>query len=307
MRSVFRPLFYLFLLLGCIARLDSLESTDSKSATILCTVFPVYALAKDLTTGTSLKIELLLPPNLGCPHHYSLTPGDMEKVTRAKILAINGLGFEPFSEILIREFPDKEILDCASGAPLLLTDPETKAPNPHLFTCSRGLRTMMDNLRIGLEKTFPEEKQRVGSNASELLAEIQKAEEEAIAAARDLASLPVLLTHTSLDYLARDLHLEVIAHTNYDQDEGREPSAGELLRLTAFLQQAKPRGILTDDQSKDPVAELLFRETGTKLVPCNTLTTGTLDIPRFYSIQVLRENIRRLVKETGAQAPASKK
>ena len=59
---------------------------------IFCTTFPVYLFTKAVTGDVDRHVELLLPPNLGCPHDYSLTPGDLNKLRgNGDILVKNGL------------------------------------------------------------------------------------------------------------------------------------------------------------------------------------------------------------------------
>jgi ABC-type Zn uptake system ZnuABC Zn-binding protein ZnuA len=64
---------------------------------VLCTTFPIYQITRNVVADyEGVRVELLLPASLGCPHHYSLTPQDMQKLARADVLIINGLGMEEF-------------------------------------------------------------------------------------------------------------------------------------------------------------------------------------------------------------------
>lgn len=64
---------------------------------VLCTTYPIYQLTRQVTAGqAAARVELLLPAALGCPHHYALTPQDMQKLARADVLVVNGQGMEEF-------------------------------------------------------------------------------------------------------------------------------------------------------------------------------------------------------------------
>ncbi len=64
---------------------------------ILATTFPVFLFTQNVVQGASgVLVESMLPPSMGCPHDYVLTPSDMEKISRATILVVNGLGLEEF-------------------------------------------------------------------------------------------------------------------------------------------------------------------------------------------------------------------
>lgn len=64
---------------------------------VLCTTFPLYQITRNVAHGRDgVKVELMLPASLGCPHHYSLTPQNLQKLARAQVLVVNGLGMEEF-------------------------------------------------------------------------------------------------------------------------------------------------------------------------------------------------------------------
>jgi len=62
---------------------------------ILCTTYPVFLFVREVAAGGPIRPELLLPPEAGCPHDYSLTPGDLMKISGEGTLLIrNGLGLD---------------------------------------------------------------------------------------------------------------------------------------------------------------------------------------------------------------------
>ena len=65
---------------------------------ILCTTFPIYLFTKNITKGVKdVKVSLLIPPGTGCPHDYTITPGDMRKLAvKNLILVMNGASLDDF-------------------------------------------------------------------------------------------------------------------------------------------------------------------------------------------------------------------
>lgn len=62
---------------------------------ILCTTYPVFLFVREVANGGPLQPQLLLPPEAGCPHDYSLTPADLMKISGEGTLLIrNGLGLD---------------------------------------------------------------------------------------------------------------------------------------------------------------------------------------------------------------------
>lgn len=66
---------------------------------VLATTYPVYLLTRAVTqTSPDVQVDLLIPAQTGCPHDYALTPKDMQKLSKANVVIINGLGLEAFLE-----------------------------------------------------------------------------------------------------------------------------------------------------------------------------------------------------------------
>lgn len=66
---------------------------------VLATTYPVYLLTRAVAqTSPDVQVDLLIPAQAGCPHDYALTPKDMQKLSKANVVIINGLGLEAFLE-----------------------------------------------------------------------------------------------------------------------------------------------------------------------------------------------------------------
>ena len=66
---------------------------------VLATTYPVYLLTRAVAqTSPDVQVDLLIPAQTGCPHDYALTPKDMQKLSKANVVIINGLGLEAFLE-----------------------------------------------------------------------------------------------------------------------------------------------------------------------------------------------------------------
>ena len=89
---------------------------------VLCTTFPIYQITRNVTEGSDkVAVSLLIPASLGCPHHYSLTPQDMQKLAKADIMIINGLGMEEFLGAPVAQAnPNMRIIDSSQGIEDLL-------------------------------------------------------------------------------------------------------------------------------------------------------------------------------------------
>jgi ABC-type Zn uptake system ZnuABC Zn-binding protein ZnuA len=94
-----------------------LGKAEAAEQTVLATTFPIYQIVRNITQGRDgVKVDLMLPSQLGCPHDYALTPQDMQKLAKADILVINGLGMEEFPGAPVKKAnPNIRVIDSSTG------------------------------------------------------------------------------------------------------------------------------------------------------------------------------------------------
>ena len=64
---------------------------------VTATTYPIWVLTREVVDGTGIEVQLLTPPDAGCPHDYVLTPNDLMKVSAAPkplLLFKNGAGLD---------------------------------------------------------------------------------------------------------------------------------------------------------------------------------------------------------------------
>ncbi|HVP10729.1 MAG TPA: zinc ABC transporter substrate-binding protein [Phycisphaerae bacterium] len=90
---------------------------EQNKPVVLCTTFPIYQITRNVAKDRNeVVVQLMLPAQLGCPHDYALTPQDMEKLAKATILVVNGLGMEEFLGAPVKKANDKlAIIDSSQG------------------------------------------------------------------------------------------------------------------------------------------------------------------------------------------------
>jgi len=95
----------------------SVAGAAEEKRVVLATTFPIYQITRHVTQGSQgIEVQLMLPSHLGCPHDYALTPQDMQKLAKADILVVNGLGMEEFLGAPVKKAnPKIIIIDSSSG------------------------------------------------------------------------------------------------------------------------------------------------------------------------------------------------
>ncbi len=298
-----------------------LAGFGAEAPKLLCTTFPVYQLARNVTAGRSgLSLELLLPAGLGCPHDYALTPQDMRKLAGAGVLLVNGLGLEEFLGAPVQKAnPQLQILDSSAGLDGLLhldgsghnhaacgagcqdhaghKHGET-AVNPHLFASPRQAARLALNIAAALGRLDPEGAPLYAANAEKYAARLNALADEFAALGRSLRNPRIVQPHGIMDYLARDMGLKIVAVT---LPHGQQPAAAEMLRLVRVIRDKTAAAVFSEPQYPDKVAATLAREAGVRAAVFDPVASGPADAGLEYYETVMRRNLETLRQALGGE------
>lgn len=87
---------------------------------VTCTFLPVYVFALNVVgDAPGVGVDLLVPPSVGCPHHYALRAKDLKLVAHADVIVANGLGLEGFLDEVIRSNSRGELVFISSNCDVL--------------------------------------------------------------------------------------------------------------------------------------------------------------------------------------------
>lgn len=286
---------------------------------VLCTTFPIHQITRNVVHGRDgLKVELLLPASLGCPHDYALTPQDMRKIAAADVLVVNGLGLEEFLGAPVRKAnPAIVTVDTSAGIGGLLPYPdehaghrETEAGsphedgheehhegmNPHLFASPRLAGRIATNIAAALSKADPAGSGVYAANAKTYAARMDALADDFKVLGQRVRNKRVVQPHGAFDYLARDAGLEIVASM---QAHGVEPSAAEMLDIVRRVRACSAAAVLVEPQYSPRTGQAIARETGIPMAVLDPVATGPADAPLDYYETVMRRNLETLRATVG--------
>lgn len=312
----------------CLSVALAASSLGKKAAAVerivLATTFPIYQIVRNVTQGwDGVKVERLLPSQMGCPHEYALTPQDMEKLAKAEILVVNGLGMEEFLGAPVkRANPEIVLIDSSAGIQDTLpyvpseedeedhehgegTEPghadhhhDSSGVNPHLFVSPQMRARLAINIAVGLAKADPDGEAIYLQNAKRYADAMHRLGSEVAALGKRLRNNRILQPHGVFDYLARDMGLEIVGVM---QPHGREPSASEMMQLVQIVKEKRVGAIVTEPQYPDKVAKTLSKETGIPVIMLDPGASGPEDAPLDYFESVMRQNMKVLESALGVR------
>jgi len=278
---------------------------------ILCTTFPLYQITRNLTQGRdAVQVDLLLPAQLGCPHDYALTPKDMQLLTRAEVLVVNGLGLEEFLGAPIQKAnPALHLIDSSKGVDDLILDGaegeqghdahEHSGVNPHLFASPRLTAKLALYIASELALIDPDGRELYRANSQSYAAKMVQLDQEMVAVGRSLVNKRIITQHGVFDYLARDLGLEVVAVV--EAHAGQEPSAAEMLAIIKTAKAKKAGGIFAEPQYPAKVVTTIAKEAGIPAATLDPVATGPDDSGLDYYEKVMAKNMQTLKSTLGVQ------
>lgn len=283
----------------------------------LCTTFPIYQITRNVTRGsTAIQVELMLPAQLGCPHDYALTPQDMQKLARANVLIINGLGLEEFLGTPIKKAnPGLQILDSSAGIKQVMryTDFEREhdvhetahgheheaGVNPHLFASPRMAAKLPLTIAAGLARIDPAGAILYERNARAYALRLNRLADEFSALGRRLANNRIVTQHGVFDYLARDMGLNVVAVVS--AHAGQEPSAAQMLGIVRTIRRTRAGAVFTEPQYPARIAQTIAREAGIPAAVLDPAANGPANAGPDYYETVMRRNLATLKETLGTR------
>jgi zinc/manganese transport system substrate-binding protein len=253
--------------------------------------------------GDRVAVESLVGPN-GNAHVYAPSPGDAKKVADAKVVFVNGLGFEGWLERLVK----------ASGtkAPVVVAttgikpregagdhghdhDHDHGRADPHAWQSVANAKIYVANIRDALIAADPAGKDAYDANAAAYLAKLDALDREV----RDVvAKIPaerrhVITSHNAFGYFQDAYGISFTAPQGVSTEA--EASAKDVAAIISQVKKQKAAAVFLENVTDPRLVQQIARETGAKVggtLYSDALTDDKGDAPTY--IDLIRHNLRQL-------------
>jgi len=242
--------------------------------------------------GDRVSVTTLVGPDSDA-HVYSPTPADAKKIADARLIVINGLGFEGWLPRLVKSAGSKAtVVTATSGiAPLKLGSDA----DPHAWQSVANARIYVGNIRDALVAADPASAQGFRDNAEAYLAKLDALDREVREA---LAKIPpsrrkLITNHDAFGYFATAYGLEFIAPVGVSTES--EPSARDIAGIITQIKAAMIPAVFLENVSDPRLIRRISAETGAKVggtLYSDSLTAEKGDAPTY--IDMVRHNIKAL-------------
>ncbi len=238
--------------------------------------------------GDRVEVTSIVKPGID-PHMYEPTPGDIKKISNARIVLASGLGFEGYLDNLKSSVGTGPIFVVAGDAikPIYVdeadahdegegeehghhhhshtADNDGKFPDPHWWHSIKNVETVTRQIRDAFIAADPEGRAVYEANArafDKKLTDLSKW------VRLQLAKLPkdkrILVTsHDALGYFAQDYSFEV--HPVQGISTSDQPSSKKVRELVRDIKEEGVKAIFAENIENPKVLQQITQETGAKL------------------------------------------
>ena len=215
--------------------------------------------------GERVRVTTLVGPDSDA-HVYRPTPADARAVAGARMLVVNGLGFEGWIDRLTEASGYRgPVVTATAGVEPRRVDPDRGEIDPHAWQSLANARIYVRNIADGLAAIDLAGAEIYRGNAARYLKEIDAVEAQVRKA---IGSLPVdrrkvVTSHDAFGYLSAAYGIEFHAPVGFSTEA--EASAGDVARLIRQINREKIPAVFVENISDRRLLDQIVRETGARI------------------------------------------
>ena len=251
--------------------------------------------------GDRVEVATLVGPN-GNAHVYAPSPGDAKRVADAKLVFVNGLGYEGWLERLVKASGTKAPIVVATKGikPLERAgehdhDHDHGRADPHAWQSVANAKIYVANIRDALIAADPAGKDAYSANAVAYLAKLDALEHDV---REVIAKIPadrrrVITSHSAFGYFQDAYGVNFTAPQGVSTEA--EASAKDVAAIIAQIRKQKVAAVFLENVTDPRLVEQVARETGAKVggtLYSDALTDDKGDATTY--VDLMRHNLRQL-------------
>ncbi len=262
-------------------------------------VVATFSILADLVKnvgGERVVVTSLVGPD-GDAHVYAPSPGDARALTDAKVVFVNGLGFEGWIARLVQASGTRAPVVVASRGVTAHVESGDgpRGPDPHAWQSVANAEIYVANIRDALVAADPAGKTSYERNAAAYLATLSALDREV---RETIASIPpehrkIITTHDAFGYFGAAYGVDFIAPEGVSTDS--EPSAGDIARIIAQIRRQKIPAVFLENVTDPRLLERIAAESGARVggtLYSDALTGPDGDAPTY--VAMMRHNVKAL-------------
>jgi zinc transport system substrate-binding protein len=253
--------------LAIIAALSTPILHAKEQLKILSTIKPVHSLVSAVG-GDLVSVEQVIPDNAS-PHHYSLKPSDLRKISKAALIFRIDPKLESFLNKSLRSVSADKVITLSQAKKLTLLEAkaghdhderhdddeeqkddehEAEEFDYHLWLNPDNAIAMANSIRDSLSKIAPENAEQLTKNTQLLTTRIQKKHQEITEQLKDFKDTPFLVMHDAWQYFTSHYQLKQIG--TISAQERLKTSARALSKARSTIKDSNVKCLLAEPNLK---------------------------------------------------------
>jgi len=301
-------------LVGILVVLSSCSTAPTAANRTVVVSFSVLGDIVENVVGDAASVKTFVGPDSDA-HAYEPTPQDAVALEQATAVVTIGLGFEPWlDEIYAASGSKSPVIVSSAALKPIKVDPsaaghadeeghaeeeeahagEAEELDPHVWHDAQNVITMVETIRDGLIAAMPDQAQTFRANSTRYIAELQQLDADIVTM---VDSIPVerrklVTNHDTFGYFAQRYGFVVVGTVLGVSTEGNDPSATEIVALTAAIRESAVPTIFIENMSNSSLIDNVAAEAGVTIAPAlYTDALGSADSDGSTYLNMMRYNV----------------
>jgi zinc/manganese transport system substrate-binding protein len=248
--------------------------------------------------GDRVAVTTLVGPDEDA-HVFEPRPADAKAIVKARLLVINGLGFEHWAQKLVKSADYKgETVVASKGVKgrTMQGDHGAAEADPHAWQNPENVVLYVRNIAASLAKVDAAGASTYQANAEAYVKELQTldawAKEQMVAIPVDKRK--VITSHDAFGYFAAHYQIKFLAPQGISTEA--EPSAKQVALLIKQIQREKIKAVFVENMTSTKLLAQLSKDAGVTLgAALYADALSAADKPGATYLQMMRHNVTHLV------------
>lgn len=242
------------------------QEKKSNKINVVVSIMPLAEFAEKVGRDKA-SVSVMVPPGAS-PHTYEPTPGQLVKLSKAKLYVKVGSPIEfelVWLDRILSANKDIFVVDVSYGIEFMnvvykhnheQNEHHYIGDDPHIWLSPKNAKIMVENIYNGFVSIDPDNKEYYSENKRSYLRELDELDLEIEILLADKINRRFMVYHPSWAYFARDYNLEQIPI----EKGGKEPTARSIQFLIEQARIQNIRVIFASPQFNTESAEVIARE-----------------------------------------------
>ena len=265
-------IFHSFRLLVLLSVASVMAAPVAAQPLPVVTSFSILADLVKVIGGSHVEVTSLVGPNADA-HVFDPTPADAKRLANARLVVINGLGFEGWMDRLIKSSGYRGSVIVASRGVKTIQEAaghghqhgHSHAADPHAWQNPLNVKQYVQNIRIALAAAKPAAAQEFEQRAQAYSRDLDVLDQSIRERLKPIpvAQRRIVTSHDAFGYFAAAYNVKF--YPLQGLSTGSEPSAADVVRIIDQIKKNKVSAIFVENISDARVLERITKESGARI------------------------------------------